>query len=70
LTATLGKDDFKDYTIAGPTFKGGVFGQGIAAGLRKDDTVLKSMFDAAIDAAESDGTINKLAQKWIKTTLD
>lgn len=70
LTATLGNDDFKDYKIAGPTFKGGVFGQGIAAGLRKDDTVLKSMFDAAIEAAEADGTINKLAEKWIKTTLD
>nr|WP_064250674.1 transporter substrate-binding domain-containing protein [Rhizobium leguminosarum]OAP88949.1 ABC transporter substrate-binding protein [Rhizobium leguminosarum] len=70
LTATLGKDDFIDYKIAGPTFKGGVFGQGIAAGLRKDDTVLKSMFDAAIEAAEADGTINKLAEKWIKTTLD
>ncbi len=70
LTATLRKDDFKDYTIAGPTFKGGVFGQGIAAGLRKDDTVLKSMFDAAIKSAKADGTINKLAQKWIKTNLD
>ncbi|MBB4571159.1 lysine/arginine/ornithine ABC transporter substrate-binding protein [Rhizobium leucaenae] len=70
LTATLRKDDFKDYTIAGPTFKGGVFGQGIAAGLRKDDTVLKSMFDAAIKAAKADGTIDKLAQKWIKTNLD
>ncbi|MGG6898948.1 transporter substrate-binding domain-containing protein [Rhizobium sp. BR 315] len=70
LTATLGKDDFKGYAVAGPTFKGGVFGQGIAAGLRKDDTVLKSMFDAAIKAAKADGTINKLAQKWIKTALD
>ena len=70
LNATLRKDDFKDYTIAGPTFKGGVFGQGIAAGLRKDDTVLKSMFDAAIKAAKADGTINKLAQKWIKTNLN
>ena len=70
LNATLRKDDFKDYTIAGPTFKGGVFGQGIAAGLRKDDTILKSMFDAAIKSAKADGTINKLAQKWIKTNLD
>ncbi|MBP2445800.1 ABC-type amino acid transport substrate-binding protein [Rhizobium leguminosarum] len=31
---------------------------------------MKSMFDAAIDAAEADGTINKLAQKWMKTSLD
>ncbi len=66
LTATLSKDDFKDYAIAGPTFTGGVFGQGIAAGLRKDDVELKSMFDAAINAAKADGTINKLAEKWMK----
>lgn len=70
LTATLSKADFKDYKIAGPTFTGGVFGQGIGAGVRKDDTVLKSMFDAAIEAAAADGTIDKLAKKWIKTSVD
>ena len=70
LTATLSKADFKDYKIAGPTFTGGVFGQGIGAGLRKDDTALKAMFDAAIEAAKADGTIDKLAKKWIKTSVD
>ncbi|WP_026621811.1 octopine/nopaline transport system substrate-binding protein [Ensifer sp. WSM1721] len=70
LTATLSKEDFKDYTIAGPTFTGGVFGQGIAAGLRKDDTELKAMLDEAIRAAKSDGTINTLAKKWMKIGLD
>ncbi|AWM27628.1 transporter substrate-binding domain-containing protein [Sinorhizobium fredii] len=70
LTATLSKEDFKDYTIAGPTFTGGVFGQGIAAGVRKDDTELKAMLDEAIRAAKSDGTINKLAQKWMKIGLE
>ncbi|MCJ9750774.1 lysine/arginine/ornithine ABC transporter substrate-binding protein [Neorhizobium sp. BETTINA12A] len=70
LMATLSKADFKDYKIAGPTFTGGVFGQGIAAGLRKDDTALKAMFDAAIEAAKADGTIDKLAKKWIKTSVD
>lgn len=70
LTATLSKDDFKDYAIAGPTLTGGVFGQGIAAGLRKDDVELKSMFDAAINAAKADGTINKLAEKWMKTGFE
>ncbi|WP_086995517.1 transporter substrate-binding domain-containing protein [Rhizobium sullae] len=69
LNATLAKDDFKDYAIAGPTFTGGVFGQGIAVGLRKDDTELKAMFDAAIAAAKADGTIGKLAKKWMKTDL-
>jgi octopine/nopaline transport system substrate-binding protein len=70
LTATLSKEDFKDYAIAGPTFTGGVFGQGIAAGLRKDDAELKVMFDEAISAAKADGTINKLSQKWMKIGLE
>lgn len=70
LLTTLSKADFKDYKIAGPTFVGGVFGQGIAAGLRKEDTQLKSMFDAAIAAAKADGTIDKLAQKWIKASVN
>jgi len=67
LDATLVKPDFKDFAIAGPTFVNGVFGQGIAAGLRKDDTVLKGMFDEAITSAQQDGTIERLAKKWLKT---
>jgi octopine/nopaline transport system substrate-binding protein len=70
LIATLGKAEFKDYMLAGPTFTGGVFGQGVGVGLRKDDTALKSMFDTAIDAAKADGTIDKLGQKWIKATVN
>ncbi|AUX78623.1 lysine/arginine/ornithine ABC transporter substrate-binding protein [Sinorhizobium fredii] len=70
LTATLSKEDFKDYTIAGPTFTGGVFGQGIAAGVRKDDAELKAMLDEAIRAAKSDGTINTLSKKWMKIGLE
>lgn len=46
-----------------------MFGKGIAVGLRKADTVLKEMFDKAIQAAKADGTIDKLAQKWLKTSL-
>jgi octopine/nopaline transport system substrate-binding protein len=38
--------------------------------LRKEDTELKSMFDAAIAAAKADGTIDKLAQKWIKVSVN
>lgn len=69
LNTTLTKPDFKDYAIAGPTFVNGVFGQGIAAGLRKEDTALKSMFDEAIAAAQQDGTIDRLARKWLKASL-
>lgn len=69
INTTLSKPGFSNYTIAGPTFVNGVFGQGIAAGLRKNDTVLKSMFDKAITAAKADGTVNRLAKKWFKTDL-
>ncbi|KAA0595388.1 octopine/nopaline transport system substrate-binding protein [Azospirillum lipoferum] len=69
LTALLAKPDYQAFTLAGPTFVGDVFGKGIAVGLRKDDTVLKEMFDKAILAAKADGTIDKLAQKWLKTSL-
>lgn len=70
LTALLLKPAYKDYALAGPTFVGGVFGKGIAVGLRKDDATLKAMFDTAIQAAKADGTIEKLAQKWLKTSLN
>jgi len=70
LTALLLKPAYKDYTLAGPTFVGGVFGKGIAVGLRKDDATLKAMFNTAIQAAKADGTIEKLAQKWLKTSLN
>jgi len=69
LNATLAKPDFKEFTMAGPTFVNGVFGQGIAAGLRKEDVALKAMFDEAIAAAQQDGTIDRLARKWLKTDL-
>jgi octopine/nopaline transport system substrate-binding protein len=69
LAALLHKPEYKDLKLAGPTFVGDVFGKGIAAGLRKDDKVLKGMFDDAIKAAKADGTIDKLAEKWLKTKL-
>lgn len=70
LTAILAKPEFHDLTITGPTFVGDVFGNGIAVGLRKDDATLKGMFDAAISAAKADGTIEKLAKKWLKTSFN
>ncbi|BAI74374.1 octopine/nopaline transport system substrate-binding protein (plasmid) [Azospirillum sp. B510] len=70
LGALLLKPEYKDYTMTGPTFVGGVFGKGVGVGLRKDDTVLKEMFDKAIQDAKADGTIEKLAQKWLKTSLN
>jgi octopine/nopaline transport system substrate-binding protein len=69
LAATLAKPEFADYTIAGPGFVGGVFGLGTGAGLRKEDTKLKEMLNAAIDSAIADGTIKRISEKWVGTDV-
>lgn len=69
LAATLAKPEFAGYTIAGPGFVGGVFGRGTGAGVRKEDTALKDMFNKAIDEAIADGTIKKLSMKWVNTDV-
>ena len=69
LAATLSKPDFSDYTLAGPGFVGGLFGFGTGAGVRKDDTKLKDMMNAAIDGAIADGTIKRLSEKWLKADV-
>ncbi|PLK69165.1 ABC transporter substrate-binding protein [Rhizobium sp. TH135] len=69
LAATLAKPEFADYTIAGPGFVGGVFGLGTGAGLRKEDTKLKDMLNAAIDSAIADGTIKRISEKWVGTDV-
>ncbi|MDQ0423506.1 octopine/nopaline transport system substrate-binding protein [Peteryoungia aggregata LMG 23059] len=69
LAATLAKPEFADYTIAGPGFVGGVFGLGTGAGLRKADTKLKDMLNAAIDSAIADGTIKRISEKWVGTDV-
>ncbi|HEY0288910.1 MAG TPA: transporter substrate-binding domain-containing protein [Pseudomonas sp.] len=52
--------------MAGPIFAGGVFGPGIAIGLRKDDSDLKARFDQAINEEIADGSLKKLSEKWLK----
>ncbi|SMG23142.1 transporter substrate-binding domain-containing protein [Paraburkholderia susongensis] len=55
--------------IAGPTIAGPIWGPGEGLAFRKTDTDLKAKFDAAIVAAQADGTIKKLALKWFKTDV-
>lgn len=69
LSATLAKPEFAEFTLAGPGFVGGIFGLGTGAGLRKEDTRLKEMLNAAIDGAIADGTIKRISEKWVKTDV-
>ncbi len=59
------RPEFAEYTAAGPGFVGGIFGFGTGAGLRKTDTKLKEMLNAAIDSAIADGTIKRISEKWV-----
>ncbi len=69
LNATLSKPEFKDYVLVGPGFTGGMLGNGVGAGLRKQDAELKAMFDEAIKAAIADGTVKRLSEQWFKLDI-
>ena len=64
LAALFAKKEFADYTAAGPGFVGGILGMGTGAGIRKEDTALKTAFNKAIDEAIADGTVKRLSEKW------
>jgi octopine/nopaline transport system substrate-binding protein len=66
LAATKEKPEFKDMVIAGTGMRGDVLGRGVAVGMRKDDTELKTLLDEAIKAVIADGTLKKLSEKWFK----
>ena len=54
----------KPVLLVGPTLSGGVFGNGVGVGTRKDDTELLKAFNKAIDQARKSGKISELAIKW------
>jgi len=58
-------EDGKDLTLIGPAMRGGVFGEGIGAGVRQEDTELLTAFDAALKAVEAKGVTGKLSEQWI-----
>ncbi len=54
----------KPVVLVGPTFAGGAFGNGVGAGIRKEDTQLLEDFNKAIDTARKQGKISELAIRW------
>lgn len=57
-------DESLDLALIGPEMIGDVFGEGVGAGVRKEDNQLRLELDKAIEAALADGTISKLAEQW------
>jgi len=54
----------KPVVLVGPTIAGGAFGNGVGAGIRKDDTKLLNDFNKAINKARKNGDISRIAIKW------
>ncbi|MXQ11806.1 lysine/arginine/ornithine ABC transporter substrate-binding protein [Microvirga makkahensis] len=69
IIGTLEKPEFKDYVLVGPSISGGLLGEGVGVGLRKDDQELQKAFNEAIQAAVQDGTVKKLSEKWFKVDI-
>ena len=55
--------------LFGPELKGGLWGPGVGAGMRKDDAELVNKFNTAIEAATKDGTIKALSLKWFNADI-
>ena len=53
-----------DVAFTGPTFSGGVFGDGVGGAVRKEDTAILEMWNAAITEMSKDGTTAEITKEW------
>ena len=53
-----------DVAFTGPTFSGGVFGDGVGGAVRKEDTDIVEMWNKAIAEMSADGTTAEITKKW------
>ena len=53
-----------DVAFTGPTFAGGVFGDGVGGAVRKEDTEILDMWNAAISEMSKDGTTAEITKEW------
>ena len=53
-----------DVSFTGPTFSGGVFGDGVGGAVRKEDADILEMWNAAIAEMSKDGTTAEITKEW------
>ena len=53
-----------DVAFTGPTFSGGVFGDGVGGAVRKEDAEILEMWNAAIAEMSKDGTTAEITKEW------
>lgn len=69
LLSALSRPENTQMMIVGPQISGAIWGEGEAAGFRKDDADLRAMFDKALASAIADGTAKDLSIKWFKIDI-
>tara|TARA_Y100000590_G_C15735981_1_gene1018580 strand:- start:3502 stop:4311 length:810 start_codon:yes stop_codon:yes gene_type:complete len=57
-------DQGSKVAFTGPTFFGGVFGEGVGGAVRKEDSDILEMWNKAIAEMSADGTTAKITEKW------
>ena len=53
-----------DVSFTGPTFSGGVFGDGVGGAVRKEDDDILEMWNAVILEMSKDGTTAEITKRW------
>ena len=53
-----------DVAFTGPTFSGGVFGDGVGGAVRKEDNDILEMWNSAISEMSKDGTTAEITKRW------
>jgi octopine/nopaline transport system substrate-binding protein len=54
----------REFVMLGPGVRGGVLGEGVAFGLRKNEPQIEGRLNDALRSAGRDGTISKLSLQW------
>ena len=60
----MDSDGGVNIAFTGPTFAGGVFGDGVGGAVRKEDTDILEMWNKAIAEMSADGSTAKITKKW------
>ena len=65
----IASDGGVDVAFTGPTFSGGVFGDGVGGAIRKDDADILEMWNKVIAEMSADGTTAEITKKWFGTDI-
>lgn len=58
------KEKGREFVMVGPGVRGGVLGEGVAFGLRKDSDALENKLNDALRAAAKQGVVASLSKQW------